>query len=260
MPPRQCAPPPCGRHRGSGLHGGADAGIVPVMSSRLCNLSRQLAAGLLVLAAAAGPAAAAPPLAPAVQAELEAAVQAYDEGWLDRARAAFESLARRGVPAAQHNLALMHLLGEMPRPDPAAARRLLLQSAQGGFVTAQLALARALENGLFGPRELAEAHRWYEVAATAGSVEAQLAMGTAHYLGRGLPRDAARAAQWFRAAAMAGEVGAMYLLASMYEQGDGLPPDLRLARYWYAQAAAAGDEAAPGKVQELDRRLAAPPA
>lgn len=84
-------------------------------------------------------------------------------------------------------------------------------------------------------------------------------MGTAHYLGRGLPRDAARAARWFREAAKAGEVGAMYLLASMYEQGDGVPPDLRLARYWYAQAAAAGDEAAPGKVEELDRRLAAAP-
>ena len=33
--------------------------------------------------------------------------------------------------------------------------------------------------------------------------------------------------------------------------------DLRLARYWYDVAARNGDEAGPGKVKELDARLAA---
>jgi TPR repeat protein len=49
----------------------------------------------------------------------------------------------------------------------------------------------------------------------------------------------------------------MYLIASMYEQGDGVERDLRLARYWYAQCAAQGDVAAPGKLKEVDARLAA---
>ena len=52
----------------------------------------------------------------------------------------------------------------------------------------------------------------------------------------------------------------MYLLASMYEQGDGVERDLRLARYWYEAAARGGDVAAPGKVLEMERRLAQPPA
>jgi TPR repeat protein len=52
----------------------------------------------------------------------------------------------------------------------------------------------------------------------------------------------------------------MYLLASMYEQGDGVERDLRLARYWYNAAAQSGDEAAPGKVIELDGRLRSDPA
>ena len=33
--------------------------------------------------------------------------------------------------------------------------------------------------------------------------------------------------------------------------------DLRLARYWYDIAAKNGDEAAPGKLREIDARLAA---
>ena len=48
----------------------------------------------------------------------------------------------------------------------------------------------------------------------------------------------------------------MYLLASLYEQGDGVEQDLRLARYWYDIAARNGDDAAPGKVREIDARLA----
>jgi uncharacterized protein len=121
-------------------------------------------------------------------------------------------------------------------------------------------LAKSLENGDLGPRDLPLAHRWWEAAANAGDGEAQLAMGTAHFLGRGVKKDSARAAHWFREAAKAGDVGAQYLLASMYEQGDGVEKDLRLARYWYDVAAKNGDPAAPGKVKEMDSKMAATPA
>jgi TPR repeat protein len=213
--------------------------------------------GLAILPAAALHAA--PALSAGVQAELDRAVLDYESGRLKAARTEFESLARRHVPAAEYNLAVMHLRKELPDADPGKARRLLTRSAQGGFVTGQYMLGQALETGQFGAADLVEAHRWYGMAAAAGSVPAQVAMGTAHYLGRGLAKDARRAAEWFREAAKGGDVGAMYLLASMYEQGDGVAQDLRLARYWYALAALQGDEAAPGKVRELDERLAARP-
>ncbi|RVU45147.1 sel1 repeat family protein [Rubrivivax rivuli] len=216
-------------------------------------------ARLLVLATLASPVMAAAPLPPALQNELDRAVIAYESGQLPAAQKAFEALARRGVAAAQYNLAVMHLQGEVPKPDRTRARGLLQQAAEGGFVTAQFMLAQALENGELGPRDLALAHRWYEVAAEAGSTEAQLAMGTGHYLGRGLPKDAARAVHWFREAAKGGDVGAMYLLASMYEQGDGVERDLRLARYWYGVAAQNGDRAAPGKLREIDVLLGSQP-
>ena len=223
---------------------------------------RRIAAGWCLAATLLGActvARAAPPLPAAVQNELDFAVLDYESGRLDKARQAFASLAARQVPAAEFNLALMHLRRELPRPDLAQARALLERAARGGFVTAQLMLARTLETGELGQRDLVRAHDWYARAAEAGEIDAQLAMGTAHYLGRGRPKDPAQAAHWFREAAKGGEVGAMYLLASMYEQGDGVSPDLRLARYWYAAAASNGDEAAPGKLKEIDAKLAAQP-
>jgi TPR repeat protein len=208
-------------------------------------------AGLLATATQAAP------TGPVAQNELDAAVIAYESGQLGPARAAFEALSRRGVAAADYNLAVMHLRGQLPQPSLARAEQLLTRSARGGFVTAQLMLGRVLESGELGRRDLKLAHRWYEVAAEGGSMEAQVAMGTAFYLGRGRPKDPARAAHWFREGAKAGDVGAMYLLASMYEQGDGVDRDLRLARYWYDIAARQGDEAAPAKVKELDARMRA---
>ena len=199
---------------------------------------------------------AAPPLAPAVQAELDRAVIAYESGQRPAARRAFESLARRGVPAAQYNLAVMHLRGEIDPPDVPAALALLQRAARGGFVTAQFMLGQVHEAGQYVPRDLARSFEWYQVAAASGSVEAQVACATAFYLGRGAPKSPAEAgalgtAKRPRAATSARSTW----LASMYEQGDGVERDLRLARYWYDIAARNGDEAAPDKVKELDAKL-----
>ena len=197
------------------------------------------------------------PLSPSLQSRLDVAVLAYESGRWTEARAAFSALARQQVPAAHHNLAVMHLRGEVPQPSVATARRLLTQAARAGFVTSQFTLAQGLETGRFGRLEIELAMRWYEVAALGGSVAAQVEIGTAYYLGRGRPKDPALALRWFREGARGGDIGAMYLLASMYEHGEGVPSDLRLARYWYGVAAEQGDEAAPGKVKELDARAAA---
>jgi uncharacterized protein len=200
---------------------------------------------------------AAPPLAPAVQAQLDRAVIDYEDGRIDAARVAFEALSRRGVPAADFNLAVMHMKQQLPEPSLVRAEELLVRAAKGGFVLAQIMLGKSYESGQPFKRDLALAHQWYEVAAESGSAEAQVAMGTAHYLGRGKPKDAVRAAHWYREAAKAGDVGAAYILAAMYEKGDGVERDLRLARYWYQRAAELGDDAAPYKVKEIDARESA---
>jgi len=247
-------------------HGGVDAAraLATLAASAAFTAStafRAIAAlvTLCLLLVTGLPARAAPRLPPTLQAELDAAVADHYAGRTAQALEAMESLSRRGVPAADYNLGLLHLKREHPQADRDTAERLLLRAAEAGFVTAQSLLGQAYETGQIGkpPRDLVRAHDWYERAALAGSVDAQVAMGTAHYLGRGRAKDPTRALQWYRAAATGGDVGAMYLTASMYEQGDGAGRDLRLARYWYERAAEAGDEAAPGKLKEVESKLAA---
>jgi uncharacterized protein len=167
----------------------------------------------------------------------------------------FGVLASQGHPGALHNLAAMHLRGELPSANPQTARALLERSAAGGFVTAMVALGQLYEGRLLGTPDLALSFTWYQRAAEAGSADAQEAVATSYYLGRGVALDATQAAHWYREAAVQGDAGAMYILASQYEKGEGIAQDLRLARYWYAAAAGAGDDAAPWKVKELDARL-----
>jgi TPR repeat protein len=193
------------------------------------------------------------------QPALDAAVAAYERGELAQARAAFTRLAVQGLPAADYNLAVMHLRREMPQPSDREAVRLMTRAADAGFVTAMVGLAELHEQGRAGlPVNLSQSVLWQRRAAEAGSVDAQVALGTAYYLGRGAAKDLPLAARWYRLAAQGGDVGAMYLYASMLEHGDGTARDLAEARYWYAAAARNGDDAAPGKVKELDAKLAAP--
>ena len=209
---------------------------------------------LAALLTAATLAMAAPPAS-----EIESAVAAYERGELSRARSAFTRLSQAGVAAADYNLAVMHLRGELPGGNARDALQLMARAAKAGFVTAIFGLAQLHELGQAGLRvDLVEAHRWYLRAAQAGSVDAQVATATAFYLGRGAAKDAAQAAHWFRIAAQGGDVGAQYLIASMFEAGDGVERDLKEARYWYGVAARNGDDAAPSKVKELDARLGAP--
>ncbi len=75
---------------------------------------QRLARWLLALLFAAALQAAAAALEPRQQVMLDQAVMDHAEGRLPVARRAFESLARRGVPAAAYNLGVMHLEGQLP--------------------------------------------------------------------------------------------------------------------------------------------------
>lgn len=203
----------------------------------------------LALALPGGPAAARGAVSP-----VEQAIGAYERGDVESARAQLQALARRGLPAADHNLGILAL----DEGRLADAQAQFERAAGAGFVTSMLVLGRLHEAGRLDPAgrpDLPLAMRWYRLAAEGGSVDAMVETGTAHYLGRGVPLDKAQAAHWYREAAKGGDVGAQYLIAAMYETGDGVEPDLRLAAYWYAMAAAQGDEAAPGKLRELERRM-----
>lgn len=189
-------------------------------------------------------------LAQADEGALEAAVEAHRRGDVAGALTALQALSRQGLPAADWNLGVIAL--DAGRPEEAA--RHMQRAAEAGFVTAMFGLGRLHETGRLGRPDLPLALRWYGRAAEAGSVDGMVELATGYYLGRGLPRDRGLAARWYREAAKGGDVGAQYLIASMYETGDGVEADLRLARYWYEVAAKNGDEAAPGKLEALDRQ------
>jgi uncharacterized protein len=213
---------------------------------------RLLAALLFALAASASSAAHADP-------RLDAALAAYQRGDFAAARLAFERLARGGVPAADYNLAVMHLRGERPDASPREALRLMVRAAEAGFVTAMVGLGELHERGETPlARDLPQSVLWFRRAAEAGSVEGQLAVATAHYLGRGAALDRALAARWYRLAAQQGDGGAMYLFASMCESGDGIPRDLAEARYWYAAAARNGEVGAAEKAKAIEKKLGSP--
>ena len=193
------------------------------------------------------------------QTPLDAAVAAYQRGDLTQARSAFMQLSTQGVPAADYNLAVMHLKREMPAASDREALRLMTRAAEAGFVTAMVGLAELHELGRAGLKiDLAQSVLWSRRAAEAGSVDAQVDLATAHYLGRGAAKDVALAARWYRLAAQRGDVGAMFIVASMYESGEGLERDLGEARDWYAAAARSGEPGADLKVKELDAKLAKP--
>ncbi len=205
----------------------------------------------LLLAVAAVPAVA--------QTPLESAVAAYQRGDLTQARSAFMQLSAKGVPAADYNLAVMHLKRELPAASDAEALRLMTRAADAGFVTAMVGLAELHEQGRAGLKvDLAQSVLWSRRAAEAGSVDAQVDVATAHYLGRGAAKDVAVAARWYRIAAQRGDVGAMFIVASFYETGEGFERDLAEARYWYAAAARSGEPGADLKVKEIDAKLTKP--
>lgn len=193
------------------------------------------------------------------QTPLESAVAAYQRGDLTQARSAFMQLSAKGVPAADYNLAVMHLKREMPAASDREALRLMTCAAEAGFVTAMVGLAELHELGRAGLKvNLAQSVLWSRRAAEAGSVDAQVDVATAHYLGRGAAKDVAVAARWYRLAAQRGDVGAMYIIASFYESGEGVERDLAEARYWYAAAARNGEPGADLKAKALDAKLGKP--
>lgn len=193
------------------------------------------------------------------QPALDAAVAAYQRGDLTQARSGFMQLSAQGVPAADYNLAVMHLKREMPAASDREALRLMTRAAEAGFVTAMVGMAELYEQGRAGLKvDLAQSVLWSRRAADAGSVDAQVDVATAHYLGRGAAKDVTLAARWYRIAAQHGDAGAMFIIASFYESGEGVERDLAEARYWYATAARNGEPGADLKVKELDARLAKP--
>jgi len=128
-------------------------------------------------------------------------------------------------------------------PDFGTALGFATKAATAGSAEGQAVLGYILTHGPDKLRDLAAAHRWYEMSATAGCAEGSL--GLALSLGRrGAASDQARIAQHLRHAADGGLPTAVYLLAFLTENGHGVPCDAEAAARLYEAAAEQGVSAA----------------
>ena len=97
--------------------------------------------------------------------------------------------------------------------------RLIRLAADRGDAEAQGALGAVYFRGVVGPKDYAEAARWYRKAADQGDSIAQMQIGFAYFFGQGVPKNRAEAARWFRLAARQGQVNAMEALEAMLRRG-----------------------------------------
>lgn len=120
-----------------------------------------------------------------------------------------------------------------PETEPNYAQQ-LLRAGDLGSVNAQRALGVAYATGDWpGPKDLAEAARWYRLAAEKGHAESQYDIGFMLLLGEGGPKNVQEGLIWLEHAGELGEYKAFRLLLDCYENGYfDVPVDAAKAALW----------------------------
>ena len=190
---------------------------------------RGIAAALLVLAAT-----------PAVAADFDAGVEAYDRGDYASALREFRPLALQGIAVAQNNLGFMYDHGQGVPEDNRQAVYWYRQAAEQGHANAQYNLGIMYDHGQGVPEDDRQVVYWYRQAAEQGHADAQYNLGFMYDTGEGVPEDDRQAVYWYRQAAEQGHASAQNNLGFMYDTREGILEDDRQAVYWYRQAAEQG--------------------
>jgi TPR repeat protein len=228
---------------------------------------------ILVLAALAGAAGAAPRDLPARVRELTPKAEAgdpqaqdelgdlyfwghgveldYDAAFEWHRRAFQQQLlaAKRGDAEAQWQLGDWFEHGHFVALDPREAARWYRAAAARDEPFAQLSLARLYAAGLGVPHDDALARQWGAkgekgalTSAVAGRGYHAAMVGYAYYWGQGVSQDRGLAARWFERAAAAPDAPrfAFEMLGILHAAGDGVPKDVDKARREFEQAADRG--------------------
>jgi len=127
-------------------------------------------------------------------------------------------------------------------PDPLKnlkeARSWYGNSAQGGWIEAQVKLARMYELGQGGTADMRRAIKWYQLAVRSGqNKDAAFRLAEIYFKGKGTLQNQNKAFKLYRIAANSGHPVARYLMGNMYETGWGVEPDVVTAFAWYSLAA-----------------------
>lgn len=149
----------------------------------------------------------------------------------------YRRAAKQGYPIAQYNLALS--LGA--EGDLEGKYRLLLESADRNYKSAQAKLGWIFEEGKGQPVDLKSAVALYRKAAAQGHQWAQHHLGRLYQKGKGVPQDYHEAMKWYRVAAENGYASGMANVGHLFEAGLGVEKNYVEARSWYERGAEQGN-------------------
>ena len=116
--------------------------------------------------------------------------------------------------------------------------RLMLEEAERGNLEAQHHVGACYATGNWdGPKDEAEAVKWYTQAAAAGHAMSQYDLGFMLLLGEGTEKDTRKGLWWMEQAAGNGGTYAARLLTDVYREGIfGIEPDREKALRWKEKA------------------------
>jgi TPR repeat protein len=191
------------------------------------------------------------------------ALEAYQAGDYDTARAIWTERAERDDLDALYGLARMTFEGQGTEQDARGAERLLTRAARLGDPRARSCLALGQEAGGKGKKWLEREARagnpmaqfylgkrlesgrraayWLELAAHAGIAVSQARLGRIYIIGDGVPMDTERGERWLLAAAKNGSGESFLPLGEYYYVTAGSGADYVRAAAWFRKAAMQGD-------------------
>ncbi len=142
----------------------------------------------------------------------------------------------KDAAAKDHPDAIWFLAGRESQDwetDPNYAQQ-ILRAGELGSVNAQRQLGVMHATGDWtGPKDLAEAVRWYRLAAQKGEAKSQYDLGFMLLLGEGGPKNTQEGLMWLEGAGERGEYQAFRLLLDCYENGYcDVPVDPAKATLW----------------------------
>ena len=172
-----------------------------------------------------------PTLGAAKSAEAEALYQQAQASFhgdnLEETISLLNKAIKAGSPEAAFLLSAIYEVHTVPNVTPeqgqAYADNLLRQSAEAGYVPAQMLLGQGYELERYGPGRMSDALDWYKRAALQGNADAQFTVGYTYASGEKVPRDYAEAAKWYAMGADQNHLGCINNLAILYTWGMGVP-------------------------------------
>lgn len=173
------------------------------------------------------------------QQDFQRGEDSYATGDYVEARKWYRQSAEQGYLSAQVNLGVMCIAGQGGPQDDREAIRWYVEAAEQGDALGQFNLGAMYVEGRGIARNLDEAMRWYRRAADQGNAAAQFSLGMLYEQSPGTLYFQ-EALQWYRKAAVQGYAPAQVNLGALYAEGQGVRQDFQEALRWYQAAASDG--------------------